>query len=369
MSKIKALYVSPVPNFKGGAEHSLFDLLANPGVDPVLAVPAEGELADRARSLGIKVEVVNFGAVHNVQRPFKFSSGLKVMTDAWRAAGSLKEIVSRNAIEIVHTNGLKAHSIAVLMRLRSTAKIVMHFRDIAYTRQEKLVWQLLAFSGSRAVYVSAACCPDERMPSNGRVIFNGVDPRPAIVRNPSSPLRVGFIGRIHPHKGLHVLLDWLHYAKGKGVSVHLLIRGRFSQEAPDYESEIKAKIEAYGLGESVEFQGFISDPEKVYDGLDVICAPAQAAEPLGRTILEPLNMGLPVIATLTGGTREMILPNVTGFAVHSAEEFYTAIQTIQSEPKTIDAMVDAGRDHISANFSKRKLHQSICELYQELLPA
>ena len=40
MRRLRVLFVAPVPNFKGGAEQSLMDLLTNPAVDPFLAVPA-----------------------------------------------------------------------------------------------------------------------------------------------------------------------------------------------------------------------------------------------------------------------------------------------------------------------------------------
>ncbi len=367
MQKIKALYLSPVPDFKGGAERSLFDLLANPNIDPVLAVPEEGELAVRARAMNIPVEVIDFGSVHHVRRPFKVWHGLTALSDAWRASRFLRSAALRNNVDIIHTNGLKAHSVALLTKFGKSPKLVMHFRDIAYTAQEKMVWRLLTRLASRAVFVSRACYPGEKLPVNGRVIFNGIDPRPQITLSPQTPLRVGFIGRIHPHKGLHTLLNWMQKAKSDGLSVHLFVRGSFSSEAPQYEEQIKSQIRMQGLGDCVSLEGFFDDPAAVYKNLDVVCAPAQAAEPFGRTVLEPMSIGLPVIATPTGGTTEMVLDGITGFIARDAEDFIKALRIIRTDELMIRSMVTAGRDHINDNFSKQKLHTAVYHLYRELL--
>lgn len=367
MQKTKVLYLSPVPDFKGGAERSLFDLLANPNVNPILAVPEEGELAVRARSLNIPVFVIDFGSVHHVRRPFRLSQGITVLADAWKASRVLKSYAKRNGVEIVHTNGLKAHSIALLMRFGKSPKIVMHFRDIAYTRQEKAVWWLQTKLASRAVFVSRACYPFDRLPRNARVIFNGIDPRQKLDLEVSNPLRIGFIGRLHPHKGLHTLLDWIYEAKKSGLATSVYVRGKFALETPQYEGEIKQKVVDLGLEQDVHLEGFFTDPDAIYRGLDVVCAPAQAAEPLARTILEPMSMGIPVIATPTGGTTEMVLDQITGFIVTDASSFKKAASTIASDRGTIERMMAAGREHVNQNFSKNKLHSSISNLYNELL--
>ncbi|WP_413708784.1 glycosyltransferase family 4 protein [Rhizobium sp. Rhizsp82] len=367
MQKIKALYLSPVPDFKGGAERSLFDLLVNPDIDPLLVVPEDGELADRARTLNIPVEIVDFGSVHRVRRPFKIWHGVQVLSDAWRASRRLKAILATTGVDIVHTNGLKAHSIASLTKIGASPRIVMHFRDIAYTAQEKLVWWAQSRIASRVVYVSRACYPGAQLPRNGRVIFNGIDPRAPIALNPANPLRVGFIGRIHPHKGLHTLLDWIQRAKLDNVEVHLFVRGKFTTEAPEYEAQIRAQVNELQLQDNIHFEGFFAEPEAVYKNLDAICAPAQAAEPLARTILEPMSMGIPVIATATGGTTEMVVNNVTGFIVDGPENFKQAILAVQSNNAALSSMMAAGRDHIMRHFSKNRLHKSIYSLYSELL--
>jgi glycosyltransferase involved in cell wall biosynthesis len=368
MAKIKILYVSPVSFFKGGAERSLFDLLSNPKIVPYLAVPDEGELAEKARAMGIQVTVISLGSVEKIRRPFTFSSALLAMSDAWKAGRQLRAFCLTNSIGILHTNGLKAHSVAAMARMGAPLKVVMHFRDIAYTWQERLVWRLQLLVATKAVFVSSACCPFPTLPRNGLVIPNGVDPQPAVELTAAEAVRMGFIGRIHPHKGLHNLLDWTKLARDRGVPVKLIVRGTFSTELPTYEAEIKRQVSELGLSEFVDFQGFVTDPNGVYKDLDVVCAPAQAPEPFARTILEPMNMGMPVIATPTGGTTEMVIHNVTGFLVRDSEDFHNAVSSIFSDAAGTRRLAEAAQKHVRTNFSKEKLHGSVYSLYAELTP-
>ena len=57
LMKPRVLFLSPVPDFKGGAERSLWDLVANPQIEPLLVVPAEGALSTRtARAVRLLID-------------------------------------------------------------------------------------------------------------------------------------------------------------------------------------------------------------------------------------------------------------------------------------------------------------------------
>jgi hypothetical protein len=60
-------------------------------------------------------------------------------------------------------------------------------------------------------------------------------------------------GRIHPSKGLHVLLDGMARARVLGCNLRLIVRGAFAEETPGYEKEIKGKIAALNLSGLISF--------------------------------------------------------------------------------------------------------------------
>lgn len=368
MNKLRVLYVSPVSFFKGGAERSLFDLMKNPLIESALIVPEPGDISREAERLGIPVYPVDFGLVHTIHRPFRFFDGLRAISDAVKAALKIKRIARDNKIDILHSNGLKAHILIILANFMGGPASVTHFRDIAYTRQERWVWSLIVKCAKRAVFVSKACWPYDELPSNGKVIFNGITPPTEIISRgeTNSELKLGFIGRIHPNKGLHNLLRWIASAKKAGYDIRLIVRGTYSSDAPEYENLINSIVEEEGLGEVVRFEGFVEGIQRIYAEIDAVCAVAEAPEPLARTILEPLALGIPVIATPTGGTTEMVLDGETGFLVTDSTSFISAVQTIRDDGPKIDQMIAAGRKHVAENFSLAKLHKEIETLYRQL---
>ncbi len=73
MNRLRVLFLSPVPNFKGGAERSLMDLVTSPRIDPFLVVPAEGPLSKRADELGVPWDIIDFDGISSVRRPFRLA--------------------------------------------------------------------------------------------------------------------------------------------------------------------------------------------------------------------------------------------------------------------------------------------------------
>lgn len=367
MAKTKILYLSPVSFFKGGAERSLFDLMANPHIKPVLAVPEANAISAKAASLGIKWHVVEFGAIHHVHRPFTFRKGIGALKDLWRAAGELKTICTLEQISIVHSNGLKAHMINAIAKYRGSHKAVMHVRDIAYTRTEKLVWRIQCWMSDAMILVSHACWPDTTLPAKVRVIHNGT----ALVDHVSSAMRedgvirLGFVGRIHPGKGLHLLLEWMVATREQGIKLHVSIRGTFSDDAPDYEAEIHDIIQTDQLQDSVDFAGFINDPITLYADLDCVVVPSHAPDPLPRSVMESMARGIPVLGYPAGGIGEMIENGKTGFLVNDATSFMQALEQL-SNHDTLVALTNNARAKIAAEFTMDGLHADVAALYGEI---
>ena len=137
--------------------------------------------------------------------------------------------------------------------------------------------------------------PDERR----RVIWNtatveGLDPdAPRPVRQ--GPVVFGYLGRLSPEKGVDTLLAAARRLPPDGW--RLLIAGAALDEA--------ARYHAMAEGLPVEFLGFTT-PKALFDRIDLMVAPSLWAEPLGRTVLEAYQAGVPVIGAAHGGIAEII---------------------------------------------------------------
>lgn len=164
---------------------------------------------------------------------------------------------------------------------------------------------------------------------------------------PHSPLRLGFIGRLVPVKGLFIALHTLKVLRDRGIDATLTVAG---------EGPIKATAQqhssALGISSSVTWKGCLDTVTDFYDAIDILLVPS-LREPLGLVSLEAAARGVPVIAAAVDGLPEAVLDGETGICVcptlplsnsHELVVFPDAIpdvvvnpvtQTIQS-PKVID---------------------------------
>lgn len=100
-----------------------------------------------------------------------------------------------------------------------------------------------------------------------------------------------YLGRLHPKKGLDILLD----AVAALPDVALVIAG--SGDAR-YEERLRQRAAAPGFGGRVHFAGFVAGAEKdlLLQGADVFALPS-AHENFGIAVLEALMAGLPVVVS------------------------------------------------------------------------
>lgn len=136
------------------------------------------------------------------------------------------------------------------------------------------------------------------------VIYNcceSVAPMPPLVED--GPLRLGFLGRLHPTKGAHILIEsFLQLPKG---SAELLIAGT---GAHDYESKLAAMVSDRA---EVRFLGFV-EPDELFRRVDVVVVPSLVHDSAPLVVMESLVRGIPLIGSKRGGIPEL-LDNRTGW--------------------------------------------------------
>ena len=153
------------------------------------------------------------------------------------------------------------------------------------------------------------------------VLYNCVDSR---LFAPSAQMRenvrasIGFSqkemvffysGRLHETKGVKELVSAFCGLCERYDNVRLLVAGGSWDEKiqqNDYAMEI-AEL-SRRVGDKIRFTGFVS-PDRMpefYAAADVMVIPSRWEEPLGVVALEGMAMGLPVIATKSGGLVECL---------------------------------------------------------------
>jgi glycosyltransferase involved in cell wall biosynthesis len=124
-------------------------------------------------------------------------------------------------------------------------------------------------------------------------------------RDPADPWQIGFIGRLHPIKGIDLFINALkELPSGSYVGK---IAGSGNAE---YEAQLKARARSH----PIEFLGWVP-AEEFYSQIDVLVVPSLYNEPQGLVLLEAARMGIPVIYSNRGGLAEMgaAFPDFTAF--------------------------------------------------------
>jgi len=366
--KPKVLYFCPVPDFKGGAEMVLRDMLRNPDIIPMVAVPAEGPVADHARREGLPVAIVPFGAIREIRRPLRPKLIAAAVRDLFGAAGALRKAARTLGADIVHSNGLKAHSVAALARVAGSPPLVVHFHDIPVYANEGRVWRTLGRVATQAVIVSRPCWPDATLPPNVTVVHNGVALGAVSPPAPQAPpLVIGFAGRLHPFKGLHLLPDWLAAARAAGIDARLVIRGEAAPEDAGYVAGVKARFAELGLDRHVAFEGRREGLAAIYAGLHAVVVPSDTPEPFGLVVVEAMGLGLPAIGYPAGGIPEIIEHGRNGWLAADAAGFVAALQVIAAGGAPLSAILDAGRRTAVEDMSLPAMYARLNEVYARAL--
>lgn len=144
-----------------------------------------------------------------------------------------------------------------------------------------------------------------------------------------------YVGRIHPIKALHKLINSLIFSQEfMNSNFKLLIVGKQEERYNFYLEELKELVKKLKLDLKVEFVGHKEgvEKEKLYASSYFTILPSET-ENFGNVVLESLNQGTPVIASL--GTPWAILEDYKcGLHVsNSIEELAFALNEILSKSK------------------------------------
>lgn len=177
-------------------------------------------------------------------------------------------------------------------------------------------------------------------------------------RDPRTPLRLLFFGRILKYKGLSLLLDALELLRSEGINVHLGVAG-----AGDLSQE-RARLSALG---ATVINRWLDDCEVAallasYDAValsHIECSQSGvAATAYGGCI--------PVVGVPTGGIVEQIVDGWTGVLAErrSAESLAAAIRRLASD-KTLYQRICS---NLRATAEHRSMHRFVNTVLSEVVP-
>jgi glycosyltransferase involved in cell wall biosynthesis len=172
----------------------------------------------------------------------------------------------------------------------------------------------------RSEALALGLAPESKLRLLGSGSSNGVDverfqPGPSDLRArlglPLHAYVVGFVGRLTRDKGLPELVEAFDAILAAKPESHLLLVGWFDAAEDALGDDLRARIQSHPR---IHMTGFVADTAPYYRVMDVMVLPTWR-EGFPNVVLEAAATGIPVVTTLCTGSRDAVLPEVTGLLI------------------------------------------------------
>ena len=261
---------------------------------------------------------------------------------AWRARNAVGALAGEAGL--VHAHGLKAGWLAATSARRVPVVVTVHNLVLAVSAGAA-TGALRAFEAALPARVDATIVVSAAMARR----FTGLAGagRVRVVAPVSTPLRppapvaatrarlgaepgvplVVCVARLHPQKGLDVLLGATALLRHRGLRLRLALVG----EGP-LEVALRRHVSALGLDDTVVLPGASANAADELAAADVVAVPSRW-EGWPLVVSEALQLGRPVVATAVGGVPDMI-DRSTGWLVEPGDALGlgTALAGVLADP-------------------------------------
>lgn len=353
----------------GNLDRTRFDVL-------VLLQHGKGPIAEYLRSEGIPFETAPTTAELDHGRPVKAASIAQLIAAAPRLAGLLR----RRGVDIVHCNDGRTLATWALPAKLARTKLLWHHRGSPRAAGLRLLAPVLAdkviavshFAAPRpGLYSAASRTHVIHSPFDTQVTHDRAAARAAIsavVPDVSPATRmVAFSGAMIDRKRPLLFVEAI--AAMRRIAPHTDIRGVLLGETLDGMRErICALAEQLGIGDRLHFLGYRTPGSFWLAGCDLLMVPA-VDEPFGRTLIEAMLVGTPVVATASGGNREAIRDGETGLLVPPERPIALskACISLLSDPARWSEIAAAASADCQRLFGDEKHATAVMDVYAGML--
>jgi glycosyltransferase involved in cell wall biosynthesis len=209
-----------------------------------------------------------------------------------------------------------------------------------------------------------------------RVVPLGINPNGFKLKetNGTAPFTVGFLARIAPEKGLHVLAEAYRLLRESGElpAARLEAAGYMAADCKPYLGEIELKLRQANLGSEFHYRGVIDRAEKIafLRGLDVMSVPATYDEPKGVSLLEAMACGVPLVQPRRGAFTEIVESTGGGLLVKPDDPASLAegILQIYRDKKLAEELGANGFRGVREHYTAARMADRVLEAYESVLP-
>lgn len=405
---MKIVYLSPAAGL-GGAERCLLDMMAafrhcQPRAELHLLTSTDGPLIERAKPLQAQVRVLPMppglaemgdSILRGPSRPQAiWNLGRQGITSgwaSWRYSQALTKTLARIKPDLIHSNGIKFHLLTSLTRSHS-ARLIWHIHDFLSLRP--LMARALRWASPRArcaIAVSQAVQKDaQRVLPNLPVelVYNGIDTEEfspsdgagidldqlaGLPHARPETVRIGLVATYARWKGHEVFLNAAAEILGllpRPPARFFIVGGPIYQTHGSQFSlaELRTIAAALKIDPHVGFVPFQDRPAGVYRALDIVVHASTQPEPFGRTIVEAMACGKPVIVAQAGGAQELFAHDhdAVGVPPGNPAALAAAINRLMADAGLRQRLGHHARHTALERFSRDRLGPQLLDVYRRL---
>jgi len=257
-----------------------------------------------------------------------FQSKKDLLVYSWKAYWFSKKLIKNKKYDLTHSFfSVPCGFISLLIRMKHKIPYVVSLRgaDVpGYSERFSSIYNMLTplikfiWKKSEAVVSNSAGLRDLAQKTNSNqkieVIYNGVDTdefRPQDNVSHSSSSYILCISRLTERKGINYLISAIKDVSVKYPNIKLKIVGEGNAK-----NDLEKQAKDLGMENKVEFLGLVPHEKlpNIYSSALFFVLPS-LNEGMSNTMLEALASGLPIVATDTGGTRELVEDGQNGLII------------------------------------------------------
>ena len=258
----------------------------------------------------------------------------------------------RNAI--IYANGYESMKWAVSAKHFWHQPVVCHLHESTYEAYESKRAQSIAphvdhfFAISHDVrtrFSRGTGTPETKI----SIIYNGVPVAINLDKNPRA------ISEIRGKHGLSAVL----YSRPEVIFLIAGLQNKDASETKVYE-RIVSQIQSLHIGNNVLHTGYTIAVRDLMRASDIVVVPS-TAEGFGRTAIEAMAEGTPVIASKVGGLAEIITHDINGrhFPVGDEQALAKEILFLLENPEKCHQLAEKGRSTVLEGFSTMTMTDKI----------
>ncbi len=191
----------------------------------------------------------------------------------------------------------------------------------------------------------------------------------------SKPMTIGYLARICPEKGLHVLCESFRLLRQQPrfEACRLRVAGYLAPGDRPYFDELQRQIAAWRPGCPTDSFEYIGEPDRAgkirfLQSLDVFSVPTVYREAKGLPVLEAWANGVPVVQPWHGAFTELV--NATGGGVlvppNDPKALADAIAQLLDNPVLRRELGQRGREAVVRLYTADRMAEATLAVYQKI---